>query len=90
MPALSSVALASPALAQDLFAAPTSLLNQARTWLLSAPGATLGGLLLAAFALAAATPRIPVGFGAFIVVVLVLCVVYGSFGMVEAIQGLVG
>lgn len=81
------LALSSPALAQDLFAAPVSLLTQIRTFVTGANGILLGGAAVALAGISAASPRVPVTWGQFFVILVVLGIFYGAFGIAEAIQG---
>lgn len=83
---LAVLALSSPALAQDLFAAPVSLLTQIRTFVTGANGILLGGAAVALAGISAASPRVPVTWGQFFVILVILGIFYGAFGIAEAIQ----
>lgn len=80
--------VAQPALAQDLFSAPTSFLEQVQTFVLGTSGVLLGGAAIAAAGISAAAPRIPVTWGQFFVLLIVLAIFYGAFGIAETVQGL--
>ena len=81
------VALSSPAMAQELFAAHVSILTQIRTFVTGANGILLGGAAIALAGISAASPRVPVTWGHFFVILVVLGIFYGAFGIAEAIQG---
>jgi len=83
---LALMALGSPAMAQDLFAAPVSLLTQIRAFVTGANGILLGGAAVALAGISAASPRVPVTWGQFFVILVVLGIFYGAFGIAEAIQ----
>jgi type IV secretory pathway VirB2 component (pilin) len=84
---LALVALSSPAMAQSLFDAPVSILTQIRTFVTGANGILLGGAAIALAGISAASPRVPVTWGHFFVILVVLGIFYGAFGIAEAIQG---
>jgi len=84
---LAVVALSSPVMAQELFAAPVSALTQIRTFVTGANGILLGGAAIALAGISAASPRVPVTWGQFFVILVVLGIFYGAFGIAEAIQG---
>lgn len=86
--ALMAVAVLLPdlAFAQDIFKAPTSMLQQIKDFVLGAGGAILGGVVIAASALAAASPRTNFNWGGFFMVLLVVAVFFGAFGIAEVIQ----
>ncbi|MEP3332243.1 TrbC/VirB2 family protein [Sedimentitalea sp.] len=84
---LALLAFSSPALAQELFAAPISILTQIRTFVTGANGILLGGAAIALAGISAASPRVPVTWGHFFVILVVLGIFYGAFGIAEAIQG---
>ena len=86
--AVAMAVVAQPALAQDLFAAPESILGDIQAFVLGAPGILLGGAAIAAVAISAAAPRIPVTWGQFFVLLVVLGIFYGAFGIAATIQGL--
>lgn len=86
--ALALAVVAQPAFAQDLFAAPTSILGDIQAFVLGAPGVLLGGAAIAAAGISAAAPRIPVTWGQFFVLLVVLGIFYGAFGLAATIQGL--
>jgi len=79
---------AQPAFAQDLFAAPTSFLTQVQTFVLGPNGILLGGAAIAAAGISAAAPRIPVTWGTFFVLLVVLGIFYGAFGIAGTIQSI--
>ena len=79
---------AQPALAQDLFAAPTNFLTQIQTFVLGPGGILLGGAAIAAAGISAAAPRVPVSWGQFFTVLVVLAIFFGAFGIAGTIQGL--
>ncbi|MCX8953533.1 TrbC/VirB2 family protein [Ruegeria sp. NA] len=81
------VALTGPAMAQDLFAAPVSILTQIRAFITGANGILLGGAAIALAGISAASPRVPVTWGHFFVIIVVLGIFFGAFGIAEAIQG---
>lgn len=82
--------VAQPAFAQDLFAAPTNFLTQIQTFVLGPSGILLGGAAIAAAGISAAAPRIPVTWGQFFVLLVVLGIFYGAFGIAGTIQGISG
>ncbi|WP_170419551.1 TrbC/VirB2 family protein [Ruegeria atlantica] len=84
---LALVSFSGPALAQDLFAAPVSILTQIRAFITGANGILLGGAAVALAGISAASPRVPVTWGHFFVIIVVLGIFYGAFGIAEAIQG---
>lgn len=84
---LAFVAFGSPAFAQSLFDAPVSILTQIRTFVTGANGILLGGAAVALAGISAASPRVPVTWGQFFVILVVLGIFYGAFGIAEAIQG---
>ena len=84
---LALLAFSSPALAQELFAAPISILTQIRTFVTGANGILLGGAAIALAGISAASPRVPVTWGHFFVILVVLGIFYGACGIAEAIQG---
>lgn len=79
--------LSGPAMAQDLFAAPVSILTQIRAFITGANGILLGGAAIALAGISAASPRVPVTWGHFFVIIVVLGIFFGAFGIAEAIQG---
>ncbi|WP_162946884.1 TrbC/VirB2 family protein [Ruegeria sp. EL01] len=81
------LAFSGPALAQDLFAAPVSILTQIRAFITGANGVLLGGAAVALAGISAASPRVPVTWGHFFVIIVVLGIFFGAFGIAEAIQG---
>lgn len=81
------LAFTSPAMAQELFAAPVSILTQIRSFVTGANGILLGGAAIALAGISAASPRVPVTWGHFFVILVVLGIFYGAFGIAEAIQG---
>lgn len=87
MALLALLAFSSPALAQNLFDAPVSILTQIRTFVTGANGILLGGAAIALAGISAASPRVPVTWGHFFVILVVLGIFYGAFGIAEAIQG---
>ena len=87
MTLLAFMALSSPAMAQSLFDAPVSILTQIRTIVTGANGILLGGAAIALAGISAASPRVPVTWGHFFVILVVLGIFYGAFGIAEAIQG---
>ena len=87
MTLLAFMALSSPAMAQSLFDAPASILTQIRTFVTGANGILLGGAAIALAGISAASPRVPVTWGHFFVILVVLGIFYGAFGIAEAIQG---
>jgi len=89
-PAATAMAVSSqPALAQatDLFAAPTSFLTQVQAFVTGPSGILLGGAAIAVAGISAAAPRIPVTWGSFFVLLVVLTIFYGAFGIAEVVQG---
>lgn len=88
MAAVAISVAAQPALAQDLFAAPTSFLTQVQTFVTGPSGILLGGAAIAAAGISAAAPRIPVSWGQFFILLVVLCIFYGAFGIAGTVQGL--
>ena len=86
--AVAMAVVAQPAFAQDLFAAPTSFLTQVQTFVLGPSGILLGGAAIAAAGISAAAPRIPVTWGTFFVLLVVLGIFYGAFGIATTIQSI--
>ncbi len=85
---LALVAFANPALAQDLFAAPATVLQQIKTFVTGPNGILLGGAAIALAAISAASPRVPVTWGHFFVIMIVLVIFFGAFKFAEFLQGL--
>lgn len=80
------LALSGPAMAQDLFAAPVSILTQIRSFVTGANGVLMGGAAIALAGISAASPRVPVTWGHFFVILVVLGIFFGAFNIAEAIQ----
>ncbi len=85
------VSFAAPemALAQDIFAAPTSFLQQIKGFITGTGGILLGGAAIALLGISAAAPRVPVSWGQFFVGVVVLSIFFGGFQIAESLQNLV-
>ncbi len=84
---LVAVAVAEPALAQDLFKAPTSFLEQVKSFVTGTSGVLLAGAAIAVLGISAASPRIPVSWGAFFIGLVVISIFFGAFNIAETIQG---
>lgn len=84
---ITTAATAYPALAQDIFAAPANFLTQMKNFVTGPNGVLLGGAAIALAAISAAAPRIPVSWGNFFVILVVLCIFFGAFNIAASIQG---
>ncbi|WP_282610802.1 TrbC/VirB2 family protein [Pelagibius sp. Alg239-R121] len=80
------VSIASPALAQEIFEPVSSFLEQIKTFVTGTNGILLGGAAIAVAGISAAAPRIPVSWGHFFVVLVVLTIFFGAFKIAEVIQ----
>ncbi|WP_282611330.1 TrbC/VirB2 family protein [Pelagibius sp. Alg239-R121] len=84
--ALALIVLTSPAEAQAIFDGPSTFLGQIRDFVTGPNGILLGGAAIAVAGISAAAPRIPVSWGHFFVVLVVLTIFFGGFRIAETIQ----
>lgn len=72
--------------AQDVFKAPTSFLTDIRTFITGPGGVLLAGVVIAASALIAASPRTNFNWGQFFIVLIVIAIFFGAFKIAEVLQ----
>lgn len=73
-------------LAQDVFKAPSSFLKDVQTFITGPGGILLAGLVIAAAAIVAASPRSNFNWGQFFIVLIVIAIFFGSFKIAEVLQ----
>ncbi len=92
MPLMILLALATlpePAHAQ-IFEAPVSILEEIQAFITGPNGILLGGAAIALAAISAASPRVPVTWGHFFVIIVVLGIFFAAFNIAGSIQGFSG
>ena len=72
--------------AQDVFKAPTSFLTDIRTFITGPGGVLLAGVVIAASAIVAASPRTNFNWGQFFIVLIVVAIFFGAFKIAEVLQ----